>query len=243
MSFDVNIDLRKTLLVALGVLSLLAAYGFGVNRNASETTYLQQKTLRLTQKNSAAILLNQQLGRENTELRLSSSANAELVARLQSTLADIHSEQARVDEELRMFRNLASGSNRESGLAIQGLNLVEQGERLFKADLTLTQARGRKRVSGRLMLEVAGVQGSDDANGTITLDLAKLTGGAQSDLAFDFRYFQTLEAEFSLPEGFQPNQVRVVAKPAKNSPRSIKTSRREFDWMPITLVSADQGRS
>ncbi|MBP1688753.1 MAG: hypothetical protein H6Q33_4896, partial [Deltaproteobacteria bacterium] len=43
-------------------------------------------------------------------------------------------------------------------------------------------------------------------------------------------YFQTLEGDFSLPEGFQPLQVRVRAEIKAGRPQQAE---RTFDWTVV----------
>ncbi len=63
-----------------------------------------------------------------------------------------------------------------------------------------------------------------------TLDFLQLAGFKKSDKAFSFKYFQIIEGEFSLPEGFKPEKVDVALKVA--AARSAKSAKvdKNFFW-------------
>src|SRR3990167_6174509 len=66
-----------------------------------------------------------------------------------------------------------------------------------------------------------------------TLDLLQLAGFKKSDKAFSFKYFQIIEGEFSLPEGFKPEKVDVALKVA--AARSAKSAKvdKNFFWPTV----------
>lgn len=113
---------------------------------------------------------------------------------------------ATLEDQVAMYKKLLSP---RSG-AVAGLSV----DRL---DLRRSAAGG---VSYRLLLLQAS-SGAAQISGTLE---ARFVGGGRSvvlpvgDNRFDFQYFQSLNGEWHLPEGFRPERVDIVLKPGKGTP-------------------------
>ena len=95
----------------------------------------------------------------------------------------------------------------------------------YDLQLVLAQAlRSSGDVKGAIELAVEGQQG-----GTPTrLELAQLRASqAAGELAYSFRYFQDLKVRIRLPEGFAPERVHVLVRPAG---KAAKTVEEFFVW-------------
>lgn len=148
-------------------------------------------------------------------------AKAALVE-LQNTLRDREEEIAGVRADLAFYGRLVGGAKRE-GLAVHALRLVPVAEsRAWNFSATLTQnfKRGAE-ITGQLTLSVTGI-----SRGKIeTLDWKSLSQESQSaGIGYAFKYFQQVNGIIMLPEGFEPNSVRVSADGGGG--RSVQ----EFSW-------------
>ncbi len=128
---------------------------------------------------------------------------------LQNTLRDREEEIAGVRADLAFYGRLVGGARRE-GLAIHALTLEPvAGSRAWNFHATLTQnfKRGSD-TRGRLTLALTGV-----ADGSLaSLDWKVLVQQpAASGIEYAFKYFQQVNGTIMLPEGFEPNRVRVTA--------------------------------
>ncbi len=129
-----------------------------------------------------------------------------------------------LEKEITFYRNIMSPGAGADKLSIQRLELAGRAERgpvHFKLVLTQVTER-REQIKGSVKLQVIGEQGGAPR----TLSAAEL--GATGDIQFSFRYFQELEGEFALPEGFQPQSVRVTARSTGRKPVEVE---REFTWL------------
>jgi hypothetical protein len=55
----------------------------------------------------------------------------------------------------------------------------------------------------------------------------ELRDDKQNSIRFRFRYFQNIDGELTVPEGFEPREIMVVAKmTGRNNQRLEK----KFDW-------------
>ncbi len=61
----------------------------------------------------------------------------------------------------------------------------------------------------------------------MALDLGDLAASADERLDFSFRYFQNLEADLVLPEGFAPQRVIVKLTPKGKAVKAVEES---FAW-------------
>jgi hypothetical protein len=184
--------------------------------------------------------LNEQLAEERAtsdELRrqlaifnTSREIDHETYAQIQSNLADLQAKIQAQEEELTVYRGILSPHDGVQGLRIQSLAVTPtDSERHYVVRLVLVQAIVHsRRVSGRVKLQIEGVQ-----DGQMTLlDAADLVADRASyDMAYEFRYFQGLECELTLPLGFEPGRIRVEIGPSEAHAEKIEQS---FEWSDVT---------
>ena len=63
--------------------------------------------------------------------------------------------------------------------------------------------------------------------GTRSLGLAELSPDGAARLDFSFRYFQNLESELRMPEGFAPEKLTVTLRPKGKNAKPVEQS---FAW-------------
>jgi hypothetical protein len=84
-----------------------------------------------------------------------------------------------------------------------------------------------RRVSGAVKLQLEGTQDGQ----TTSFDIAELAVPGESyDMAYEFRYFQGLEAELALPAGFEPQRVLVEIWPNEARAERINQT---FEWREV----------
>ena len=168
----------------------------------------------------------QSLAARNLELALSRETNA----KMQDLFAEQHGKEKDLLRELAFYRSIMAPESIADGVAIHGLefppNLLPNQYRL---KLILTQLQKRKQsLKGRAEFSFVGVQDGKVAK----LSLATLTG--DKSLSFRFRYFQVLETEVTLPEGFKLS--RIIAKVIVPSSRWTKGSQAEMELSALDLM-------
>jgi hypothetical protein len=120
--------------------------------------------------------------------------------------------------DLAFYSRLVGGNGQRDGLKIQGARTepVKGSPNAWNVIVTLTQnARRGDMLKGKLTLAVEGIQGTKVATlgGTA---LGQATSG--QGLAFSFKYFQQVQGSFTLPTGFKPTRLRVVASADGDEP-------------------------
>lgn len=136
---------------------------------------------------------------------------------LRSTLAGLNSEILQLREELAFYRGIVSPADARRGVRAHGLDLQGAGA-AWRYRLVLIQAMQHDRqAQGVAELTMVGT----DADGPARVP------AASEPLAYDFRYFQALEGDILLPDGFVPHRVEVLLRPRSEREQPVEQA---FDW-------------
>ncbi len=131
-----------------------------------------------------------------------------------------------LEEDLRFYKSLMSPQGLASGLSARAPELVAlDGTGRYAFRIVMVQAaRKHQLVKGSLSLEVNGLFGEEQVSYT----LAELADDpVDGELALEFRYFQAIEGDFTLPDGMEPTSLTVVASASKPSKLEF---REQFPW-------------
>jgi hypothetical protein len=131
-----------------------------------------------------------------------------------------------LEEDLRFYKSLMSPQGLASGLSARAPELVAlDGTGRYAFRIVIVQAaRKHQLVKGSLSLEVNGLFGEEQVSYT----LAELADDpVDGELALEFRYFQAIEGDFTLPDGLEPTSLTVVASASKPSKLEF---REQFPW-------------
>jgi hypothetical protein len=214
-----------TIVAAVGALYLAFELGrfrsgFSVIDHRREVSTLRQ---RIEQERGASDELRRQIAIAQT----SGEIDRETYSQVESNLGNLQAKIQSQEEELAFYRGIVSPQDGTAGLRIQSLEVLPaDGERRYTVRLVLVQAIVHSRkAAGEVKLQLEGMR-----NGQMTsLGLSQVTpGDARYDMAYEFRYFQGLDAELELPVGFEPQRVNVEIWP--NEPKAEKVYQ-SFDWL------------
>jgi hypothetical protein len=203
------------LAAAVGVAGLAAAYayhrgrvaaGLDVAEVAIERRELSAKVARLEAENG-------ELGAKVAELEMARRLDREAYGQVERTLGELQSQLSRQGDDLAFYRSIVSPDDGVQGLRIQRLEIQPgDGPREFVLRLTLIQAMRHESVaSGLAQVVLHGMQGDRPTRHT----LGELLGRPRAQLPFSFRYFQTIEQAFTLPEGFEAFEAEVQVRSGK----------------------------
>jgi hypothetical protein len=213
--------------VAAAVLAALAVWGvFEWGRRAGGHDALETSRVRQALADQIATLEieNADLRRELALMRAAGRVDRESYGRVSREIDDLESQVAELNEELAFFRDVMSPADDDSDLQVQTVQIQPaDGERAYRLRLVLVQPGPQdKRVTGALEVALSG--NHDD--GKTRLSIAEL-GGEPAKLRYAFRYFQILERDVTLPEGFSPERVDIRLRPARRGADAIEVS---FPW-------------
>jgi hypothetical protein len=133
---------------------------------------------------------------------------------------------AELEEGLSFYRSMVVSDDPAKGLNLHQPELVpgDSKERFSYRIFVQQREREYEMVEGALSVVVFGIKGEEE----VSYPLAELSEGYVEDAAaLHFRYFQAIEGELVLPEGFVPTGVILVARTSK--PRETEI-REQFPW-------------
>jgi hypothetical protein len=133
---------------------------------------------------------------------------------------------ANLEEGIGFYRGLMAPGEIAQGLSLRRPELIPQEEPATYAFRIIAQQDAQKHqlLKGELSAEVFGQL----FNQQVSYPLAQLSEDLENNVvALRFRYFQSVEGVLTLPEGFEPQGISIVA--TVSSPHKSEASER-FVW-------------
>ena len=209
--------LQIIVIVAVSLFAVWTAYSLGYRKAGYDNNVLNNEQQNLQEQ-------IYQLGQKNTELRnkyihlqRSTLVDKQAMTEVDTSLHDLQDEILELKEEIAFYRGIVAPVETASGLNITSLKLHGIGENSgYHFKLVLTQLmKNDSMVKGKAKIYVDGI-----------LD------GMQKDLNLKFKYFQNIEGDIVLPQGFVPSRVLIDLLPSGNHTTRIKKT---FDWSDIVI--------
>jgi hypothetical protein len=131
--------------------------------------------------------------------------------------------------QLAFYQQVMAPELNEQGFLIEGFNLEPAlSDNSYRFELVLMQQNKTKNtLKGNLKVTLIGSENGKAQQYTLDSMLSKQD---QKKMTFSFKYFQVIDGEIRLPEGFQPEQVSVHANifQFKRKKGQLTTV---FDWV------------
>ena len=141
----------------------------------------------------------------------------------QRMMGELQAETARQQQELQFYRGLVARQYGAGTLRVQELQIHAEEGRRHRIRITLVQAATRDTVAnGTVSLTIDGISGGAPKQ----LALAELEPGKRRGLPFSLRFFQQIEVIVELPEEFEPSGLHVEYRLA----RAAEPTRQTFPW-------------
>lgn len=161
---------------------------------------------------------NERLRAEVAAAELERKVENKAYAAVEKNLADLQAQVLKHREQLTFYRGIVSPEDGIGGLRIQRFQVLPgAAEHHYRLRLVLVQSmRQESVVSGSVVVQLEGVR----ENRPVQLPLSEAADTARADglLPFQFRYFQNLEQDIVLPEGFEPRAVNIEVRSARLAP-------------------------
>ncbi|WP_299597038.1 DUF6776 family protein [uncultured Microbulbifer sp.] len=148
----------------------------------------------------------------------SESVRGELVAK-ENQIAELR-------QEISFYRGIMAPSEGSDGVSIGRFSISEAGERRYQYKLLVQQSAARHQVvTGAVRFTIVG-QVDGEARRYALADLSSQVDSESIPLRF--KYFQNIEGELQLPEGFVPEGVELSLKSSKRKGFSID---QRYGWL------------
>ena len=211
-------------LLAVAAFSWLT-YGHGMKEGlATRVEVIEERDL-LRAQLSDSVKLVRSMRQEVADLKLGGKVDTRANEEVQITIEDLEGKIAGLEEEIRFYKGVMLPNAKDQGLRIEHLDLKATGEpSTYSFGLLLTQiVEKHEYVQGAVEINLLGQQDESEAQ----LSLKELNGGDQGLIHFRFRYFQNIEGKITVPEGFAPRELVIVAK---SSGGNAQQREKKFGW-------------
>ena len=198
----------------------------------------KQASARQSKSELTARVLN--LEEENAELRsqlalFEASREVDRVAyrQVEDSLSDLQDEIQKQREDLGFYKGIVSPEDGVSGLKIQSFRIRQGGDQnRYRIRLVLVQAMKHDRpIAGVVDLLLNGAREGRPVTYRL-MDLSPTYDGkggleGETQIAFDFKYFQDFEHDVLIPDGLVPERVDIEVQPRGRTAQEIRES---FFW-------------
>ncbi|WP_421183641.1 DUF6776 family protein [Aeromonas enteropelogenes] len=190
-------------LLAVLIVGALIGYFVGNRQELAQSSLLVVQQETLDRQGKAIGQLKTELGVKDTQLATQKAA----FEQLQTTLKSQEAQVQELKRQLAFFERIMRPTGEQVGVVIDNLTLQETSiPGRYHYRLALTQpAKKRELFRGQVQIRVEGSQG-DKPRVLTGRDL----GMKVSEWRYTLRYFQLLEGNWQLPEGFVPDRIRVT---------------------------------
>jgi len=218
-----------------GLMAILAvlSYGYGQREGLAlknEVMFeLDTARLELSDRARQIDAMRQQIADLKVGQEVDEKANEEVLV----TIEGLQNQIAELQEEILFYKGVMLPNVDGKGLRIERLDVLETPDpNKVKYKLLLTQVVDKHEyvqggveinVLGRQRLIVAVLPGGD---GTGPSD-SESADAKSGPIRFRFRYFQNIDGELTLPDGFEPEEIMVVAQ---SSGRNAQKLERRFAY-------------
>ncbi|MCP4331595.1 MAG: hypothetical protein GY785_02975 [Gammaproteobacteria bacterium] len=172
---------------------------------------------------------NHKLVQKNAHLEGGSKIERQAYEHANQELIELQQELLAQKEELVFYRGIVSPSNAALGVNLQSFEVrKKKSQNQYSYKMILTKSgKSTRKVGGSTKVLIRGEsKGSVSELNLFDLLLENSSKGTK----FAFRYFQVFEGDISLPEGFEPFEVKVGIVPTT---KKVKAFSETISWTEV----------
>jgi hypothetical protein len=212
------------LLTLIIVICTYSGYRIGNYYHGYQVKTLAQQKTRLDSMYQKNVNQNSRINTLEVELEVERMANQHS----QQLLKSMESEHYQVKRELAFYEKVMAPEKTADGLVVDNVSVHPTGSpHHFRFQVVLVQQQLRKRFAkGYVDLSLLGSLNNKPSQ----LKLSEISVSTKKDLSFSFQYFQIVEGEFTLPEGFVPEKLELATILPKNKWQKSQRLDESFMW-------------
>lgn len=209
------------------VLGLQGAYWFGFKQGMAGQERALRDLAAVRLELDAARAEEVTMRRTFESVRLGAEVDQQALEDVRQQLLELKSEIAEAEEENQFYRNLMAPAGNASGLNIGTVELEEtELKRRYRFKIVMQQlSTDHELLKGTLKVNIIGQQ-NDELRVIPLADLSKDIPSANIKLRF--KYFQNVEGEMVLPEGFTPERIELEARATGKKAATVE---KRFGWL------------
>ena len=211
-------------LLFMAALSWLT-YEYGMSQGIELKVAVVQERDEIRVQLEEARITIQSMRSEIADLKLGEEVDALATEDVRKTVESLQTRIAQLNEEILFYKGVMAPSVGEKGLRIERLKVQKTTvPDRFKYSLRLTQVVDKHEyVQGGVRINFKGLEGQSEKE----FKLSDLDKTRQEAIRFRFKYFQNIDGELTLPQGFEPREVIIVAQPTGGNAQRLE---KKFDW-------------
>lgn len=210
-------------LVALAAFSWLT-YQYGKNEGLALKIEVVEEKERVSQQLTESQRLIESMRQQIADLQVGGEIDDKANEEVRLSIESLQEEIAQLNEEINFYKGVMVPNAADKGLRIERLDVSSNVPGRVKYSLLLTQVVDKHDyVQGGVQISVLGQEAGLEKR----FNLSELDEEKDDSVRFRFRYFQNINGELIVPEGFEPREVMIIAQSSgANAQRLEKT----FDW-------------
>jgi len=225
---------KKALLISVLTAAALgaayASYYYGHSTAGFDYQQLKLSYEKAQQQLYEADQENTKLREATAVLKKSADIDKKAYSDVDDTLKNLQAEILELKGQVAFYRGIVSPTQNAAGLNITSFKLNKLGAAVdssYHFKLVLTQVKQNDRmIRGKANITINGLLNGEPKE----LDVSGLMGKARQDLNLRFKYFQTIEGDVVLPDGFVPSRVLVDLQPVGRGQTAISQT---YDWLEV----------
>jgi len=169
----------------------------------------------------------EELQQQVTNINLGAEVDRQASESVRQEVIALKDQLAKLEEDNSFYRNLMAPTGNKRGLTFGSVEIVDSEKpRVYNYKVVMQQlAINHQLLNGQLTFNVVGKLNGFDA----TFSLNQLSEQVTTDaIRLRFKYFQTIQGELSLPDGFEPERIELVAKSTGGNAVTIE---KRFGWL------------
>lgn len=210
--------------VALAAFSWLT-YRYGMDRGMATRVEVVRERDEIKAQLEESRRRIESMRQEIADLKVGGQIDSKANEEVQQTIESLQNQIAEQSEEIRFYKGVMLPNVEEKGLRIERLDLRRGGEpNTWRYNLLLTQVVDKHEyIQGGVSIDVVGLRNDAETR----IPLGQISEDASDNIRFRFRYFQNIDGEMKIPEGFQPREIMVVAQASGRNGQRLE---KRFEW-------------
>lgn len=221
---------RTLILLVFSVVAAVIGYATGMAQGGFRFSTAEESRNRLSDQVEQLRDQNREMSQQIVNLERGRAVDQQALNQARRNIVELETRLASLQSELVFYKNIMAPSESTRGLQIDRVRIRQApDEGVYDFMVVLVQRGDNKSyLSGSAEVSVVGLRGEQKES----IALRDLSADIEeTDIKLRFRYFQEVKGQLTLPDGFEPLEVQVMAK--RDGSGSAKVER-TFDWDELT---------
>lgn len=213
--------------VAAVLLTGVVSYLVGKSQGMVQGTEIIAERDALRVELAAKVAEAEDLSQQVANLRLAGEVDRASNEGVRNQVIELKEKIASLEQDITFYRNLMAPNENQRGLTIGSVDVISTGvPRRYNFKVVMQQfAVNHQVINGSLRVTIVGYDGETVRRMPLK-DLSEQID--QEDIKLRFRYFQNIEGQLVLPEGFEPERIELVAKSTGQNGTTVE---KKFGWL------------